>query len=149
MHLHAALSSLEWRGERLRVAVLHDVSEVVAEKELSALSDETTGLCNHVLFYDRIEQAILAAERAQQATAVFIIHLNLLKLIGDTLGDAFSDQLIAALIGRIQDGLRRSDTLARLGDAELGLLVPGLARAEHAVASAERIAELTRRPFTV
>jgi diguanylate cyclase (GGDEF)-like protein/PAS domain S-box-containing protein len=149
IHLHAALSSLELHGARLRVAVLHDVSEVMAERELLALSDEATGLCNHVLFYDRIDQAILAAERAQQATAVFIIHLNLLKLIGDTLGEAFADELIGALIGRIQDGLRRSDTLARLRGAELGLLVPGLARAEHAVTSAERIAELTRRPFTV
>jgi diguanylate cyclase (GGDEF)-like protein/PAS domain S-box-containing protein len=149
MHLHAALSSLEWHGERLRVAVLNDVSEVLAEKELLVLSDETTGLCNHVLFYDRIDQAILAAERAQQATAVFVIHLNLLKLIGDTLGTRFADELIGALIGRIQDGLRRSDTLARLGDTELGLLVPGLSRAEHAIASAERIAELTRKPFTI
>jgi diguanylate cyclase (GGDEF)-like protein/PAS domain S-box-containing protein len=149
MHLQVALSSLEWHGERLRVAVLHDVSEVLAERELLALSDEATGLCNHVLFYDRIDQAILAAERTQQVTAVFVIHLNLFKLIGDTLGEAFADELIGTLIGRIQDGLRRSDTLARLGDAELGLLVPGLARAEHAAASAERIADLTRAPFAV
>jgi diguanylate cyclase (GGDEF)-like protein/PAS domain S-box-containing protein len=149
MHLQAALSSLEWQGERLRVAVLHDVSEVMAENALLALRDEATGLCNRVLFYDRIDQAILAAERTQQATAVFVIHLNLFRLIGDTLGEAFAAELIGALISRIQDGLRRSDTLARLGDAELGLLVPGLARAEHAAASAERIAELTRQPFAV
>ena len=62
---------------------------------------------------------------------------------------AFADELIGALIGRIQDGLRRSDTLARLGDAELGLLVPGLAHPEQAVGSAGRIAELTRQPFAV
>jgi EAL domain-containing protein (putative c-di-GMP-specific phosphodiesterase class I) len=45
--------------------------------------------------------------------------------------------------------LRRSDTLARIGDAELGLLVPGLARPEQAAASAWRIAELTQQPFAV
>jgi predicted signal transduction protein with EAL and GGDEF domain len=53
------------------------------------------------------------------------------------------------LVGRIQESLRRSDTLARIGDAELGLLVPGLARPEQAAASARRIAELTRQPFGV
>ena len=147
--IDAALSSLEWQGERLRVAVLHDLSETVVDQELLALSDQATGLCNHVLFYDRIEQAILAAHHAQQVGAVFVIHLNLFKLIGDTLGAPFADELIAALVGRIQAGLRRSDTLARLGDAELGLLVPGLAQPEQAASSAGRIADLTRQPFAV
>jgi diguanylate cyclase (GGDEF)-like protein/PAS domain S-box-containing protein len=149
MPIHAALGSLEWRGERLRVAVLHDLSEILVDQELLALSDQATGLCNHVLFYDRIEQAILAADHAQQAGAVFIIHLNLIKLIGATLGEGFADQLIGTLIGRIRAGLRRSDTLARLGAAELGLLVPGLAQPDQAVGSAGRIAELTRQPFVV
>jgi diguanylate cyclase (GGDEF)-like protein/PAS domain S-box-containing protein len=149
IHLHASLSSLEWRGDRLRVAVLHDVSEALADQELSALSDDATGLCNHVLFYDRIDQAVLAADRAQQPTAVFVIHLNLFRLIADTLGQSFADELIGLLVGRIQQGLRRSDTLARLGNAELGLLVPGLARPEQAAGSARRIAELARQPFPV
>jgi hypothetical protein len=59
LHLQASLSTLEWRGDRLRVAVLHDVSEVRADQELLELIDDATGLCNHVLFYDRIDQAIL------------------------------------------------------------------------------------------
>jgi diguanylate cyclase (GGDEF)-like protein/PAS domain S-box-containing protein len=149
IHLHASLSSLEWGADRLRVAVLHDVSEALADQELSTLSDDATGLCNHVLFYDRIDQAILAADRAQQPTAVFVIHLNLFKLIADTLGQSFADELIGVLVGRIQQGLRRSDTLARLGNAELGLLVQGLARPEQAAASARRIAELARQPFPI
>ena len=149
IHLHAALSSLEWRGGRLRVAVLHDVSEVLADRELLVLSDDATGLCNHVLFHDRIDQAILAADRAQQPAAVFVIHLNLFRLIAETLGQQFADELMGLLVGRIQQALRRSDTLARLGNAELGLLVPGLARPEQAVASARRIADLARQPFPV
>jgi diguanylate cyclase (GGDEF)-like protein len=134
---------------RLRVVVLHDLSETVVDQELLALSDQATGLCNHVLFYDRIDQAILAADHARQVGAVMVIHLNLFKLIGDTLGAPFADELIAALVGRIQAGLRRSDTLARLGDAELGLLVPGLAQLEQAASSAGRIADLTRQRFAV
>ena len=85
-HLHAALSTLDWHGDRLRVAVLHDVSEVRADQELLALTDDTTGLCNQVLFHDRIDQAILAADRAQQAAAVLMVHLQLFRLIADTLG---------------------------------------------------------------
>jgi PAS domain S-box-containing protein len=108
IHLQAALSTLEWRGDRLRVAILHDVSEVRADQELLALTDDATGLCNHVLFYDRIEQAILAADRAQQPTAVLVIHLNLFKLIADTLGEPFAHELIALLIGRIQEGGARA-----------------------------------------
>ena len=149
IQLHASLSSLEWRGERVRAAILYDVAELLADHELSALSDDATGLCNRVLFHDRIDQAILAADRTQQPVAVFVIHLALFKLIADTLGQPFADELIGLLVGRIQEGLRRSDTLARLGDAELGLLVPGLARPEQAAGSARRIAELAGQPFAV
>jgi diguanylate cyclase len=148
-HLQASLSTLEWRGDRLRVAVLHDVSEVRADQELLALTDDATGLCNHVLFHDRIDQATLAADRAQQPAAVFVIHLHLFKLIAETLGQPFADELIGLVVGRVQNGLRRSDTLARLGDTELGLLVPGLADPEQAAGSARRVAELTRQPFAV
>jgi diguanylate cyclase (GGDEF)-like protein/PAS domain S-box-containing protein len=149
IQLHASLSSLEWRGDRVRVAILHDVAELLADHELSALSDHATGLSNRVLFHDRIDQAVLAADHTQQPVAVFVIHLALFKLIADTLGQPFADELIGLLVGRIQEGLRRSDTLARLGDAELGLLVPGLVRPEQAAASARRIAELAGQPFAV
>jgi diguanylate cyclase len=73
----------------------------------------------------------------------------LFKLIGETLGPQFAQELIAAVVGRIQKGLRRSDTLARLGDADLGLLVPGLADPEQAAGSARRVAELMRQPLAV
>jgi diguanylate cyclase (GGDEF)-like protein/PAS domain S-box-containing protein len=149
IHLHAALSTLGWRGDRLRVAILHDVSEVRADQELLALTDAATGLCNHVLFYDRIDQAILAADRGQQLAAVFVIHLQLFKLVAETLGQQFAQELLAAVVGRIQKSLRRSDTLARLGDADLGLLVPGLADPEQAAGSAGRVAELMRQPVAV
>ena len=149
IHLHASLSTLEWHGDRLRVAVLHDVSEVRADQELLALVDDTTGLCNHVLFYDRIDQAILAADRGQQPAAVFVIQLQLFKLLAETLGAPFADELIGSVVERIQNGLRRSDTLARLGDTELGLLVPGLADPDQAAGSARRVAELMRQPFAV
>jgi diguanylate cyclase (GGDEF)-like protein/PAS domain S-box-containing protein len=149
IQLHASLSSLEWRGDRVRAAILYDVAELLADHELSALSDDATGLCNRVLFYDRIDQAILAADRTQQPVAVFVIHLALFKLIADTLGQAFAHELLRLLVDRIQQGLRRSDTLARLGETELGLLVPGLARPEQTAGSARRIAELAAQPFAV
>ena len=67
----------------MRTAILYDVTELLADHELSALSDDATGLCNRVLFHDRIDQAILAADRTQPV-AVFVIHLALFKLIADT-----------------------------------------------------------------
>ncbi len=149
IQLHASLSSLEWRGDRVRAAILYDIAELLADHELSALNDDATGLCNRVLFYDRVDQAILAADRTQQPVAVFVIHLALFKLIADTLGQSFADELIGLLVERIQQGLRRSDTLARLGETELGLLVPGLARPEQTAGSARRIAELAAQPFAV
>src|SRR5690606_41942824 len=48
----------------------------------------------------RIDQATLAADRAQQPAAVLVIHLQLFRLLAETLGQAFADELIGAMVHR-------------------------------------------------
>jgi diguanylate cyclase (GGDEF)-like protein len=101
------------------------------------------------VFYDRIDQAILAAERTHRPLAVFVIHLNLFKTIRETMGESFGDELIRQAGARLQGLLRRSDTLARMGSCELAGLLPELSPADHAITKAQWITQAMPAPFCI
>ncbi len=147
--LAAALSTIEVDEGRLRVAVMQDVSELHAPREARALTDGVTGLPLEVLFADRIGQALLAADRAAEPVALLHIHLKLLRTLRGTMGDAFADQLLSQATARLRQGLRRSDTLARTGPAELGLLLPASGDAQVASHKAGWVARELGGPFVV
>jgi diguanylate cyclase (GGDEF)-like protein len=116
------------------------------ETEDQALNDSLTGLPSRMLFHDRAEQALLRAERSGEGVAVMLIHLDRLQHINDTLGRESGDLLLRELAERLPSALRGSDTLARLGDAEFGVVATGAAVEELSMI-VERILAVIERPF--
>lgn len=148
--LGAALSAMELgEGRLLRVAVLQDITELHMPREARALFDGVTGLPIEVLFADRIDQALLAADRAGEPVGLLWIHLKLLRTIRGTMGDALADELLTQAVARLRQGLRRSDTLARTGAAELGLLLPGSGDPQTAGQKAAWVVRELGRTFVV
>ena len=148
--LGAALSTMELgEGRLLRVAVLQDITQLHTPREARSLFDDTTGLPLGVLFADRIDQAVLAADRAAETVALLCIHLKLLRTIRGTMGDALADELLTQAVARLRQGLRRSDTLGRTGAAELALLLPGAGDAHAIERKAAWVARELSRTFVV
>jgi diguanylate cyclase (GGDEF)-like protein/PAS domain S-box-containing protein len=147
--LGAAFSTMEVDDDRVRIAVLQDITELNTTRRALPLRDEMTGLPERVLYVDRIDQAILAAERAAQPLAVLLVHLKLFNMVGETLGGGFANQLLLQLVARLAECLRRSDTLARLDTAELALLLPGPTDTDVAGQKAAWIAQELNRPFQI
>jgi diguanylate cyclase (GGDEF)-like protein len=116
------------------------------ETEHQALHDSLTGLPNRLLFRDRVEQALLRAQRSGEAVAVMLIDLDRFKEVNDTLGHESGDLLLCELGERLSSALRSSDTFARLGGDEFGVVVPG-AEETALVKVVERILVAIERPF--
>ena len=117
--------------------------------EYLATRDALTGLPNRALLADRAGQAILAAARSRGQLALLLFDLDRFKLVNDSLGHQAGDALLRAVAERLQNTLRREDTLARLGGDEYVLLWDGLKNAQEAAVVAQRIQSTLQRPFTV
>ena len=113
-----------------------------------AYHDPLTDLPNRTLFYDRLQQAIIAGHREKEAVALLLLDLDRFKEINDSFGHHYGDLLLKQLGPRIRGTLRESDTVARLGGDEFAVLLPRTT-IEGAVLSARKIIEALEMPFVL
>ena len=130
---------IKWAVLKHRVKSV--VSKVVAERkvELLAYRDTLTDLPNRLLFADRLEQAVIRAERSRQSMALMLIDIDDFKLVNDSFGHDAGDKLIQAVGKLISRSLRRADTIARLGGDEFAVIVEGIEGPEDAISIADNL----------
>jgi diguanylate cyclase (GGDEF)-like protein/PAS domain S-box-containing protein len=114
-----------------------------------ALHDALTGLPNRVLFLDRLDQALTRLRRSKSAAAILFLDLDHFKLVNDSLGHQVGDELLAAVAPRLKQAVRMSDTVARFGGDEFGILLEDVSGEREAVDTAQRIASVFTRPFVL
>ena len=88
-----------------------------------ATHDALTGLPNRILLADRLDQAIAQAERGGGSFALLMLDLDRFKSINDSLGHQAGDELLKEVAKRLRSGLRRVDTLARIGGDEFVIIL--------------------------
>ncbi len=123
--LHAMQQLLETRNRQLQKK-MDQQHRYQNDLKHQASHDTLTGLPNRTLFNDRLSHAVSKAERNQSSLAVLFIDLDKFKLINDTLGHSVGDDLLRSMAKRLEDCVRKSDTLARLGGDEFVVLVENL-----------------------
>jgi diguanylate cyclase (GGDEF)-like protein/PAS domain S-box-containing protein len=114
-----------------------------------ALHDRLTGLPNRELFQDRLDHAIERLRRRHSLAAMLFLDLDHFKLINDSLGHQLGDELLTAVATRLKQAVRASDTVARFGGDEFGILLEDVAGEQDAIETAERVAALFSRPFAI
>lgn len=139
-------------GETVLLGVTRDITEHRrAEERLSFLAhhDELTGLPNRTLFGDRLNQAMIEAERHGRLLAVVFLDLDRFKNINDTLGHETGDLLLQAVAKRLLGAVRRGDTVARLSGDEFTIVLADLAQVDDAARVAQKILDAFAGPLPV
>ena len=108
-------------------ATARDITEIKLKDDLLWTQenyDTLTGLPNRRLFQDRLDQEIRKSLRTHIPLAMFLIDLDRFKEVNDTLGHRKGDLLLQAVAQRIEEAVRDSDTVARLGNDEFVVILP-------------------------
>jgi diguanylate cyclase (GGDEF)-like protein/PAS domain S-box-containing protein len=137
--------------EVLEGTVIDITQRKIAERQIvhQAYHDTLTGLPNRMLFYDRLTQALSLARRDRSALAVLFLDLDQFKLVNDTLGHAAGDRLLIEIARRLQNALRESDTVARVGGDEFTLLLRHIEEGNDAAYAAQKILAAIARPAEI
>jgi diguanylate cyclase (GGDEF)-like protein len=112
-----------------------------SQKRLTYLSqhDDLTGLPNRNLGRDRIEQAIVQAERHHTRVALLFVDLDNFKEVNDTLGHSAGDEFLIEIAHRLQDAVRKSDVVCRHGGDEFVIGIAEVSQDEDASNAAAKI----------
>ncbi|WP_020210981.1 EAL domain-containing protein [Gilvimarinus chinensis] len=111
--------------------------------------DPLTDIPNRVLFRDRLESAIRIATRDNMRFALMFIDLDDFKIVNDRYGHDIGDGLIRMCAERLQQLLRRSDSMARMGGDEFTLLLLNVESSSDIAHLAVKIIEQISAPYEI
>lgn len=123
------------------IAVKQDISKrKQLEEELHQLAttDSLTGVANRRHFLKRVAEELKRIKRYGGHCALIMLDLDHFKRINDSRGHAAGDSVLCHFTSLVQDHLRGSDLLGRLGGEEFAVFLPETAL-EGAVGLAERV----------
>jgi diguanylate cyclase (GGDEF)-like protein len=109
--------------------------------------DALTGLPNRSIFWSRLRQLIEERRDDPSRFAVVVLDLDQLKNINDTLGFKMGDLVLQVFGQRLYDVVRSSDTVARIGGDEFGMLLQELEQDDDIAIVARRLMEQVSSPY--
>lgn len=133
-----------------RVGLFSDITEKKHAEELiwrEANFDPLTNLPNRRMFYDRLGQDLIKAQRSGLRLAVFFLDLDHFKEVNDSLGHDIGDLLLRQASQRIAGCVRASDSVARLGGDEFTVILSELEDPSRVEIIASQIIAQLAQPF--
>lgn len=109
-----------YRGVQREITEEYNLTQTIAYQ---ATYDPLTGLINRNEFDTRLRQAIKRAREQGIQSIIGYLDLDQFKIVNDTAGHLVGDQLLAELAQLLQQNIRNTDSLGRLGGDEFGLLL--------------------------
>ncbi|MFH0411681.1 putative bifunctional diguanylate cyclase/phosphodiesterase [Corynebacterium sp. L4756] len=108
--------------------------------------DSLTGLVNRRLLESEIDEIVLENERETRDSALLLLDLDYFKEVNDALGHQAGDRVLIEFGEILNDSVRDSDIVGRIGGDEFVIVLPDTDRAG-AEAIATRIIEKVNQHF--
>jgi len=118
----AELRLLGLLADQAAIAVINARLHLAVSNQ--AMSDTLTGLPNRRALDARIDNEVQRSIRYGHSFAVLMMDLDGFKVINDTWGHVYGDQVLHDVSQYINETLRSSDFLARYGGDELTMIIP-------------------------
>lgn len=134
------------------VGMLEDVTlRKNMEERLRELAhfDKLTGLPNRALFLDRLQQAAARSKRERTRFALLFVDLDGFKAVNDGYGHDTGDALLQIVAQRLNECVRESDTVARMGGDEFTIILLNMLDARNASPIAEKIIASLSQPVVI
>lgn len=139
-------------GKYELIGALQDITKAKEMDQLiefQANYDVLTRLPNRTLFLDRLQTALLQAQRRSTRVALLFIDLDNFKSVNDNLGHDAGDELLVQAAQRIRDCVRTEDTVARHSGDEFVVLLADLFSSSVVARVADKIVSAMRVPFVI
>ncbi len=127
------------QGAVLTLTDMTDRLHAASRQQHEATHDQLTGLPNRTLLTDRLQHAVLGAQRGHTSVALLFIDLDRFKRINDSLGHRHGDTVLQVIAQRLRDSCQPHDTVARWGGDEFVVLLEQATSREVVAARAAQI----------
>ncbi len=135
-------------GTRISLRDITERKEMEIQLRHLALHDPLTGLANRTLCLDRIHQAMERGRRRKPYSfSVVFLDLDRFKVLNDSLGHAFGDQVLISVAEVLRGSIRSFDTVSRFGGDEFVILLEELSSPRETIQAVQRIRQALRQPF--
>jgi diguanylate cyclase (GGDEF)-like protein/PAS domain S-box-containing protein len=121
-----------------------------AERQLlhEAYHDALTGLPNRAWFVEQLEMSLKQAKQNEGSLfGVLFLDLDRFKVINDSIGHMYGDQLLVEIAERLRKCLRPCDKVARLGGDEFTILLSDIQEVTEVIEVANRLQKEITQPF--
>ncbi|MFC1674040.1 GGDEF domain-containing protein [Pseudomonadota bacterium] len=102
--------------------------------------DDLTALFNRRAFFEQGNRMLSSTQRYEHPLSVLMMDVDHFKTINDTHGHGVGDQALKAVACAIQNSLRETDLVGRIGGEEFTAILP-----ETSLAGAKKLAERIRQ----
>lgn len=122
-----------------------------AEDRLYHLSyiDELTGIANRRKFMNHLDAVIINSLHHKQSFALLFMDLDHFKVVNDTYGHEYGDQLLVDVTERMKLSLRETDLLARLGGDEFVVVLENISGTEKSMQIARKLIETVSKEYKI
>ena len=130
-------------------ALREDLQESNIELEHLSSHDQLTLLPNRRFYEERIALALQRAADRSSMVGLLMIDLNGFKKINDTYGHGAGDKLLTTVAERIQDNLRETDLVARMGGDEFVAVLEDMKSADQITRIAHKLEQAIEQPVSI
>jgi diguanylate cyclase (GGDEF)-like protein len=134
------------------ILIAYDITERKRTAEFIAHlahHDALTGLPTRLLLHDRLSVAITRANRGHHKVALLAVDLDNFKRVNDLMGHHVGDELLVASTRIMQQCVRASDTIARMGGDEFVIILDDLTSQRDAEQVAEKLLLALQAPLHI